>query len=134
MTDKEKRFMSVAKSVSKTSNHKRIKIGAVVANRKQIISVGANEQKTHPLQKQYNAYVPYGHDDSLKHCKHAEISCIINAKHDLHNCTMYIYREDKNGNLSMCRPCNACYNMIRDAGITNIVYTIPNGYAREKIV
>lgn len=135
MTKSEKNLMRVARSVAMTSNFGRIKIGAVVADKKHIISVGANEKKTHPLQKFYNENnVEYGKSDHLKHHIHAEISCIINAKHDLRGCTMYIFREDRNGDLNMCRPCKACYQMIKDAGISKIVYTIPNGYAKEKVV
>jgi deoxycytidylate deaminase len=127
--------MRVAKSISKTSSYKRIKIGAVAVNKKHIVSVGVNEPKSHPIQKRYNVdYVEYGKDDHLKHGIHAEIACIVNAKHDLHGATMYIFREDNNGDLNICRPCEACYNMIKDVGISKIIYTIPNGYAVEKVV
>lgn len=129
MTDKDKRYMKVARAVSNTSTYEgRIKIGSAIVKKNRIVAVGCNENKTHPIQKKYDKYRGY----STKHTLHAEIASIINGnKDDLLGSTMYIYRNDKNGNLSICRPCKACYAMIRKVGIKRIVYTIPNGYAEE---
>ena len=47
-------FFAKAKLASKLSDYPRYHIGCVVAYKKQILSVGFNTVKTHPIQKIYN--------------------------------------------------------------------------------
>ncbi len=138
MTKKDKKFMRIAEAVSKTSTfrttmqHRIVHIGAVIVKKNRIISVGKNSKKTHPIQKYYDRYLSYYNDVKFQHHIHAEISAIVNANEDLAGCTLYIYRVDATGKyLKNCRPCDACYALIRKTGIKRIVYTINNGYAEE---
>ena len=132
MDKKDKKFMTVAEAVSETCDFVRIHIGAVIVKKNRIISVGCNLQKTHPIQAKYDIHREYC-DDHLKHRIHAEVSAIISAKDedDLDGATMYIYRKNKYGKLDMCRPCNACYAMMKEVGIKRMVYSIKNGFAEE---
>lgn len=132
MTSKDKKFLKVAKAVSQTSDFYRIHIGAVIVKKNRIISVGCNLLKTHPIQKKYDMYRGID-EDEIRHRLHAEMACILAAKEDLHGATIYIYRKNRNGELGMCRPCPACYQMISDSGITRMVYTTPDGIAEEMI-
>lgn len=125
------RYFDLAESVAKLSDYPRIKIGSVIVKNKDIISVGQNMLKTHPAQFRYNKRLPY--DMPVSHV-HAEINTISKARPDLLcGSTMYIFRRDRNGNIAMCRPCNACMQAIRDAGIKDIYYSTSFGYNYEKI-
>ena len=97
MTKRDLKFYSVAKAVSKTSTYGKILIGAIIVYKREIISVGANCRKTHPLQMLYDRY----RDSSVDWCHHylhAEMNAIIHAdKEYLPNSVIYIFREDRNG-------------------------------------
>jgi deoxycytidylate deaminase len=118
------------------STKERVKIGAVIAVKNTIVSVGVNKSQSHTMQMRYNKFRQYREDSCLansQHEIHAEIDAINRAinrtKHlDLSKAAIYVYREDKNGSLAMCRPCGACMRAIRDVGIRHIYYTSPDGY------
>ena len=133
MTKRDLKFYSVAKAVSKTSTYGKILIGAIIVYKREIISVGANCRKTHPLQMPYDRY----RDSSVDWCHHylhAEMNAIIHAdKEYLPNSDIYIFREDRNGKIANCRPCEACMNMIKDVGIKKIYYTTRDGFCVEEL-
>ena len=52
---------------------------------------------------------------------------------DLTDAKIYVYRENKNGELRMCRPCPACMEIIKERGIRDIYYTTGDGYCHERI-
>lgn len=117
------------------SDFKRVHIGCIAVYKNQILSVGYNTNKTHPLQKKYNKFrnINYDNVEPIPFL-HAEMSCLLQIREmdiDFNKVELYIYREDRNGNLSMCRPCKACMKMIDTLGIKNIYYTTNNGYAKE---
>ena len=128
-------FYEVARSVSKTSTCGRVSIGAVLVNGKEIISVAANDLKSHPEQYRLNRL--RFQDDNADKCKnsiHAEMYCILKCKDmDLSRAKLYVYRENRLGELANCRPCPACMKKIRDVGIREIYYTTNDGYAHEAI-
>ena len=125
------RYFELAESVAKLSDYPRIKIGSVIVKNKDVVSVGQNMLKTHPAQFRYNKRLPY--NMPVSHV-HAEINTISKARTDLlRGSTMYIFRRDRNGNTAMCRPCNACMQAIKDAGIKEIYYSISNGFSFERI-
>ena len=135
MTKRDLLYYEIAKSVSKTSDYHRIKIGAVIVHRRDIIAVAANEPKSHP--KQYELNKLQYMDKNFDHCQHylhAEMKCILRCKDtDLSRARIYIYREDMQGNLAICRPCIACMTMIRNVGIREIFYTTKDGYVHESL-
>ena len=100
-----------------------------------ILSVGYNTNKTHPIQKKYNIYREMEKDKvEPSSGLHAEMMCLLGLKDmdiDYSKVKLYIYREDQNGNLSNCRPCPACMELIDRLGIKKIYYTTENGYATD---
>jgi len=125
------RYFELAESVAKLSDYPRIKIGSVLVKNKDVVSVGQNMLKTHPTQHRYNKCLPY--DMPIDHV-HSEINCLSKARPDLlRGSTLYVFRRDRNGNIAMCRPCNACMQAIRDAGIKDLYYTTQYGYNYERI-
>ena len=132
MTDHDIYLFQIARQVSFNSDYHKVKIGSILVYKKKIISVGSNSNKTHPLQKQYDIY---RNRKGLKHRIHAEIDAIIQcSKSDLNGAYLYNYREDKDGNISNSRPCQACIHALKDKGIKRIFYTTKEGYCMEDLI
>jgi deoxycytidylate deaminase len=140
MNRKDKRYFNLAKAVSYTSDYPRVHIGSVIIKNKEILAVSANQKKSHPLQQKLNPIRFDNHTsqqdiDKCNNYQHAEFSAIIKCKHlDLNGATIYVYREDKYGNLAMCCPCKACLKLIKEVGIKVIYYTSTDGFNRLELV
>lgn len=117
------------------SDKKRIHIGCVAVYKNQIISIGYNTNKTHPIQKKYNRYREMEYEGvEPASGLHAEMMCLLGLKDmdiDYSKVKLYVYREDNNGNTANCRPCAACMELCDRMGIKNIFYTTENGYVKE---
>ena len=124
-----------ARQIAGISDFKKIHIGCVAVYQGQVIGLGCNANKTHPMQKFYNRYRQQ--PDNLLPKLHAEISCLNQIKHLNINFTkvkLYIYRIRKDQPYGMARPCPSCMAAIKDLGIKNVYYTTDAGYAYEKII
>lgn len=124
-----------AREASFKSTHDRVRIGAVIAKGRKIVACGANIARSHPLQGTISARVNLRVGRAYLH---AEIAAIIRAMKSLSvrrkSFVMYVYREDLNGELAMCKPCRACELAIRESGIIDtVVYTTPLGVSIERI-
>lgn len=123
-----------AKEISCLSDYNRIHIGCVAVYKNHVLAVGYNTNKTHPLQMKYNKYRDHKYNGDFTQKLHAEMSCLNQIKDmdlDFGKVELYVYREDKNRNLAMCRPCAACMRAIDDLGIKRIHYTTYGGFADE---
>lgn len=126
-----RKIFNLARNVSQLSTITKHNIGAVLVSKNwDIIGVGANVNKTHPLQAELAAKVGLEHKIFL----HAELQCLINSKRrDLRGARLFIYREFVNGGTALARPCPICMAGIKRFGINEIYYTTPDGYAKEWI-
>jgi len=117
-------YFELARNVSKYSNHK-YQIGCVLINHKPL-SVGFNKTKTHT--KYANP------ETSIRKAVHAEVIAILNSgKESIRNGTAYIYRETKDGNPALARPCKDCMERLENFGIKRIFYTTEEyPYYREE--
>jgi deoxycytidylate deaminase len=134
MTKTEMAYFRAAKAMSELSNHPKHKLGCVVVKGHKIISSGYNSiSKCHKVQAQLDME-RFGVD----YCPgkiHAEIDTLlplIKRRVDLSKATIYVYRQHKNGDLAMARPCTSCQKVIRQCGITKVFYTTDAGYCCEK--
>lgn len=133
MTKKNKKYFMLAKAASELSDYDRIKIGAVIVHKKEIVSVGYNHKKSHPKQKELNKYRFEDEHDRCNHFLHAEMSAIVNSHYaDLSDASIYVYRSNKEG-IQNCRPCAGCMKAIKEKGIKTIYYTTQDGYCKEEI-
>jgi len=53
---------------------------------------------------------------------------------DLSGASIYVYREDLNGDIADSKPCGACMRAIRESGIKNVFYTSRDGYNHLEII
>lgn len=132
LTKSRKAYFKVAKAMSELSNFKQYHIGCVAVYKHKIISSGYNSNRTNPTQKKLNKY---RFDSDTNHTLHSETSCLIPImnRHDIDfkNVELYIYREHKNGELALARPCAGCQALIKELGIRSIYYTNNGGYSHE---
>lgn len=134
LSPKYQRFFQVAEAVAASSNHPQFKIGAVVVVKQRVVAVGANNTRSHPLQKQYNLH--RFDDDSCKHTTHAELNALMRAERivdDLSFAKIFVFRTLKNGAFGNARPCAGCMAAIKDFGIRHVNYTTNDGFASETI-
>lgn len=108
----DKGFFRLARNASLNSNH-RYKVGCVIVVHGRPVSVGWNVIKTHPT------YTNEEHPSI-----HAEVKAIINARCDVTGGVAYVYRETRDGLPAIARPCDMCYNVLVEAGIKNVYYTV----------
>lgn len=132
-----KKFFRLASLASELSTYPTYHIGAAIISSRKIVSVGTNRWRTHTKQKKYTPYRyldPYDVDVDVSRC-HAEMDAIIKAgRTDLSGASIYVYRQDKNGDLANCKPCGACMQAIKEAGIKQVFYTSKDGYNHLEIV
>ena len=128
------RYFKKARQIANISDYKKQHVGCVAVYQGQVIGLGCNCNKTHPMQKFYNKYrMP---SDYMLPKLHAEISCINQIKHldiNFSKVKLYIYRIRKDQPFGLSRPCPSCMAAIRDLGIRDVYYTTNDGYVYEKL-
>ena len=126
------RYFKKARQIANISDYKKQHVGCVAVYQGQVIGLGCNCNKTHPMQKFYNKYrMP---SDYMLPKLHAEISCINQIKHldiNFSKVKLYIYRIRKDQPFGLARPCPSCMAAIKDLGIRYVYYTTNSGYASE---
>lgn len=109
-------IFNLARSLSKKSDHDTYRLGCVIFRKKQIISVGYNQVKTHPKSPH-----PF-------HSIHAEFHAILGVSPaDLKNSSAFVYMEKKNGIIGRARPCPCCAKMLAQLGISKVYFTDSDG-------
>ena len=114
------KYFNKARQVATISDHQKVHIGCISIYQGQVIGLGCNCNKTHPMQKKYNKY----RNLHIMGCEalptlHAEISCINQIKHlniNFSKVKLYIYRIRKDRPCGLARPCPSCMAAIKDFG------------------
>lgn len=131
------KYFSLAKKASQfsnfcgktTSRH----TGCVIVYKNNVVGVGWNIDKEHPLQKKYNKERGFN-PDCCKNSLHAEMYALVKSEGldiDWEKAAIFTYRQYANLLPAMARPCRACMAAIKDRGIKNIYYTTEYGWANE---
>lgn len=116
------KFFDLAAKVSKLSTHTKHAMGAVLVRKNRVISVGSNQNKSHPKSP---------HPYKSIHC---EFSAILNSKlDDFNNCSIYITRVTPGGKLGLSYPCAHCLKMLKSLNISTVYYTDNNTYKVVKL-
>jgi tRNA(Arg) A34 adenosine deaminase TadA len=104
--------------VAKSSTCPR-RVGAALLSGNRIINISSNKLKTHPLQKQLNSrLLPYNNRGFL----HAEVS-VLNDSPYTKGLDLYVARVLADGSLAIARPCPACWEAIKLAGIKRVFWS-----------
>lgn len=127
--NRDKKYMEFVRRLA-INNSMKMKLAACLVIQNEIISVGYNSDKSHPMQKRFSK-------NSESIFKHAEIDCIVNAlKHidaeELKRATLYVYRvkRKEKGDTGwidgMAEPCSGCKKAIEHFGIKRVFYSTDN--------
>ena len=110
------RYFRTAKAVSLKSTD-RVKIGAVLVSKHQIVSVGFNKMtKTHPKMSKLSEHKRI----------HAELDALIGVDASAtKGSTVYIYRETRRGGVALSKPCPHCQVLLKEAGVKTVYYSDP---------
>lgn len=114
-------------AVTEPMNTGPVKVAAALVYKGRILSTGTNQYKTHPLMMTRG----YREDQNWRH---AEVDCIINAskfmtKEQMARCELRVVRakrpsaDSRKWILGLAKPCPGCSQVIRNYGITNVVWT-----------
>lgn len=108
------------------------RVAAIVTDdRGNILSTGLNSYtKTHPRQAEYAEKLNQRHNVFL----HAEIAALVKNRSDERAYRIYVARIHKNGEYALAKPCNICSMAIKEAGITEVIYTNNNGVVKESVL
>lgn len=130
------RYFRKARTIADISDFKRAHVGCVAIYQGNIIGLGCNTNKTHPIQQKYNKYRDHDQQNYFAPKLHAEINCLNSIRHmdiNFGKVKLYIYRTLHVKECGMSRPCPSCMAAIRDLGIRHIYYTTDSGYAYESV-
>lgn len=138
ITKADIKYFEKAKNIAHISDYDKIHIGCVAIYHGNVIGIGCNTNKTHPMQKYYNRFREDEETDNIHfyHKLHAEINCLSQLKNldiNFSKVKLYIYRIRNDRPHGMCRPCPSCMAAIKDMGIRHIYYTTDDGFAYERI-
>ena len=128
----EKRWALLEKVAIAAEPVRRSRLAAMLVYKNDVIAVGYNKKKTHPLAQRFQK-----HEEAIY--LHAEIDCIKNAlrivePEILQKCTMYVLRmkrPDRNPKTfvrAMSKPCCGCHHAIEQFGIKKVYYTTDEGF------
>lgn len=113
-------LLKVASCIPKVGSGR---LAASIWLKNDVISIGVNQLKTHPLQKRFC-------DNPHKEFLHAETDAIAKAsrilKGDLEGCFMYVARAKREGRMftyGMAKSCEGCQSCAHHFGIKGIFYT-----------
>jgi deoxycytidylate deaminase len=127
-------YFTKARKIASVSDFSKVHIGCVAVYQGNIIGIGCNTNKTHPIQKYYNRFRECS--EKLAPKLHAEISCLNSIRNldvNFSKVKLYIYRIRNDQPFGMSRPCPSCMAAIKDLGIRDVYYTTNDGYVYEKL-
>lgn len=138
ITKTDIKYFTKAKNIALISDYEKIHIGCIAIYHGNVIGIGCNTNKTHPMQKYYNRFREDEETNNINfhHKLHAEINCLSQLKNlniNFSKVKLYIYRIRHDRPHGICRPCPSCMAAIRDMGIKHIYYTTDDGFAYEYI-
>jgi dCMP deaminase len=109
----DKRFLEMAQNISKWSKDPSTQVGAVISNKKQIVSLGYNgfPKQMIDVEEYYT-----NREEKYSRIIHAELNALINAKANVEGCTLYTYP---------FLSCDRCFVVMAQSGIVRFVSPKP---------
>lgn len=139
INSRDEKYMAFTRrmAIQNKNSQQKVKLAASLVFQNEIISVGYNSLKTHPMQKRFSKNI-----EAI--FKHAEVDCIVNAlRHvdpaDLERATLYVYRVKKltkdhtYWSDGYSEPCSGCKQAINHFKIKKVVYSTDEDYSYEEL-
>lgn len=116
------KYLKLLKKLASFSDHQDHKMSCIIVNKNKVISVGYNKMKTSPR------------SNTRYRTLHAELVALLSIPYEeSRGCTAYIYRTLKTGELAISKPCEACQEALKLAGIKRVIYSDNNSWTEEWI-
>lgn len=124
LSKKQKSMLNAAKKLAKESSFPSYRMGAIIVKSNRILGFGLNTNSPGVLKNRKYDKSRHGYFLGV----HAELRAILNASgSDLRGSTIYIAGWTRVGNSICSRPCEKCYNELKNAGIKRAIYHDQNG-------
>jgi tRNA(Arg) A34 adenosine deaminase TadA len=108
------RHIELATRAAHTGQHRQHRIGAILVKKGKVVSIGANNRKTHPLMAGFKTL-------------HAEVCCLLGVRwSDLSGSIIFVARVNGTGKIGMSKPCSTCQEVLIRYGIRKAYYTTAN--------
>lgn len=108
-----KKFAKIALDLAATSDRGTAhSLCALVVSKNQVLSVGYNQQKTHPIS-----------NGTPQMQLHAEMHALLRCEVDTNGADLVVVRTKPSGKPGLSRPCDICEKLIRKFGIRKVIYT-----------
>lgn len=112
------KYFDLAQKLSLKSTHPKHQLGCVVVRKNEVVGLGFNKFKTHPKSNHPFQMV------------HAELDATLGLSREvLKGADVYVYRETKDGETAIAKPCPYCEAALREVGVRKVFYTVDYGYA-----
>ena len=132
MKKSEKIWKILEKVAIATEPVSRQRLAACLVYKNEIIAVGYNKNKTHPIAKRFQK-----HEEAIY--LHAEVDCIKNAlriydEDTIAKSTMYVLRvkrpDDNHREFirGLAKPCCGCQHAIEQFNVKRVLYTTDEGF------
>lgn len=131
-----KRLEEIAESLIDWDEPIRCRHFSFILNKKKIVAIGLNQQKTHPINlKNRKVSLITGEDFSEQKHICSEFSAINKLKRatniDTKKCTLVNMRFDRNKKLAFAKPCMSCKSLLKYHQFKKIVWTDNNGFYND---
>jgi len=129
---KFKRLEEIAISFINWNDPIRCRHFSFILNKNQIIAIGLNQRKTHPVNLiNRKVSLVTGEDYSEQKFTCSEYNAIVKLKNltniDTKKCTLVNLRFDRNKRLALAAPCMSCKNLLKYHQFKKIFWTNNNG-------
>ena len=117
----EFKWLSHSVSIAQRAKHSQWRVGAIIVKNGRVLGSGTNRYRNNPARVDISG-VSY----------HAEEVAIRKAG-DVDGATIYVGRITRSGKIGLALPCPRCQDDLFGSGISQAVWTEPNGWGRAKI-
>ena len=123
-----KRLEEIALSLIDWSDNLRCRHFTFILNKKRIIAIGYNSQKTHPANLKYRKFSTITGEDVSEHKRTcSEFSAIVKLKNltniDTKKCTLVNLRYDRNKKIAYAAPCMSCVSLLSFHEFKRVIWT-----------
>jgi hypothetical protein len=127
-----KRLEDIANSLINWNDSIRCRHFSFILNKKRIVAIGVNQQKTHPTNlKNRKVSIITGEDFSDQKHICSEFNAIIKLKNltniDTKKCLMVNLRYDRNKKLALASPCMSCINLLKYHEFKQVIWSNNEG-------
>ena len=119
VSNKVKRYLTLAHRVASQSAHDHFKHGAVLVKGGSVLNTAFNKDNYNRFGNRFRDTRSCGHATH-----HAELGCVLGLDRSITNgATLYVVRTNRQGKFRMSKPCIMCEEVMKFCGVKKVIYT-----------